>query len=404
MRVLVTSEFRFLQGPDGGFWTPTMFPHAFWRRYLEVFDGVRILARAAATDEPPAGSRRVDGPGVDFAPLPHYLGPLQYLRRRRRLRRAARAAVPDDAAVILRVGSQIADLVLPMLARQGRPYGLEVVGDPWDVFAPGASTHPLRPLFRRWFAHRLRRQCAGAAATAYVTERTLQERYPPAPGRFTTHYSSIVMPDEAYAPEPRSFGNSGAPRRLVAVGTLAQMYKGFDTLIEAAAILARRGDPVDLVIVGDGRHRKDLEGLARHLRVSDRVDFTGQLAAGSAVREQLDRADLFLLPSRQEGLPRAMIEAMARGLPCLGTRVGGIPELLPPDCLVPPGDAAALAERIGALLADPARLAGLSARNLDVAGRYREEALAGRRREFYAHLRGETERWLRGRAAAGGRR
>ncbi len=403
MIVVVSSEFRFLRGPDGGYWTPTMFPHAFWQRYLSVFDGVRILARAAEGDQPPAGSRRVDGPGVDFAPLPHYLGPLQYLRRRRPLRRAARAAVPDDAAVILRVGSQIADLVLPVLARQGRPYGLEVGGDPWDAFAPGSSTHPLRPLLRRWFARRLRRQCAGAAATAYVTERTLQERYPPAPGAFTTHYSSIALRPEAFAAAPRRPGDGRRPASLVAVGSLEQMYKGFDVLIAAVARLGP-GRDVRLRILGGGRHRRDLERLARRLRVADRVEFTGQLPAGDPVRDQLDRADLFVLPSRGEGLPRAMIEAMARGLPCLGTRVGGIPELLPPDCLVPPGDAAALAERIGALLADPARLAGLSARNLEVAGRYRQDALAGRRREFYAHLRSETERWLRGRATAGGRR
>ena len=51
--------------------------------------------------------------------------------------------------MILRVGSQIADLVLPVLHSRGRPFGLEVVGDPWDAFAPGSSTHPLRPLLEQ---------------------------------------------------------------------------------------------------------------------------------------------------------------------------------------------------------------------------------------------------------------
>ena len=62
----------------------------------------------------------------------------------------------------------------------------------------------------------------------------------------------------------------------------------------------------------------------------DRVRFRGQLTTPVDVRAELDRADLFVLPSRQEGLPRAMIEAMARALPCIGSSVGGIPELLQP--------------------------------------------------------------------------
>ena len=63
---------------------------------------------------------------------------------------------------------------------------------------------------------------------------------------------------------------------------------------------------------------------------------------GHGVTEQLDAADVFVLPSRQEGLPRAMIEAMARSLPCVGSDVGGISELIP-DWVVPPNDPQALA-------------------------------------------------------------
>jgi len=86
-----------------------------------------------------------------------------------------------------------------------------------------------------------------------------------------------------------------------------------------------------------------------------------------------------------------MIEAMARGLPCLGSQVGGIPELLPPENLVPPGDAGALARKIAEVVADSGRLARMSARNLDDATGYREEALTGRRRSFYRHVRELTE-------------
>ena len=122
--------------------------------------------------------------------------------------------------------------------------------------------------------------------------------------------------------------------------------------------------------------------------------FLGQLSAGEAVRALLDAADLFLLPSRTEGLPRAMIEAMARALPCIGSTVGGIPELLAPEDMVPPGDAGALARKIREVVTDPERMCLMSARNLEVAREYRDDLLRERRTAFYRHVRTQTEQWL----------
>jgi glycosyltransferase involved in cell wall biosynthesis len=147
--------------------------------------------------------------------------------------------------------------------------------------------------------------------------------------------------------------------------------------------------------VGDGKHRPELERRAAALGVSERVEFRGQLASGELVRQELDRADLFVLPSRQEGLPRAMIEAMARGLPCIGSTVGGIPELLPESDLVPPDDARRLAHTIRSVVTDPARLARMSERNLEKAREYAPERLARRRGHFYEHVRIRTQEWLK---------
>ena len=69
---------------------------------------------------------------------------------------------------------------------------------------------------------------------------------------------------------------------------------------------------IELVFVGSGGYQPQLEAQAVALGIGTRVQFCGQLVSADAVRAELDRADLFVLPSRQEGLPRAMIEAMAR--------------------------------------------------------------------------------------------
>jgi glycosyltransferase involved in cell wall biosynthesis len=147
-------------------------------------------------------------------------------------------------------------------------------------------------------------------------------------------------------------------------------------------------------MIGDGRHRSELERLARSLSLNGAVKFLGELPAGIAVRSELDNATLMVLPSRTEGLPRVVVEAMARGLPCIATSVGGIPELLHPDDLVPPNNPQALADKIQEAIRDPSRLSQMSARNLEKAQEFRPEALEKKRTEFYTFLRDVTKAWL----------
>lgn len=395
MDLVVALEHRYERTSDGKVWTQTMFAHNFWVRYLEVFDQVRVVARVREVLAVPSDWKRADGEGVSFAAVPYYIGPWQYLLRAKQVQRAAVNAVGASDAVIMRVSSQIGNCIEPLLRRTGHPYGVEVVSDPYDAFAPGSIKHPLSPFFRWWSPRQLRHQCAGASAATYVTEHALQRRYPPAESAFSTFYSDVELPDSAFVAFPRLPRQGSRTFTLVIVGTLAQLYKAPDVLIDAVAACVLEGLDLKLILVGDGKHRTELEARAATLGLGERVCFRGQLTAGDDVRKQLDQADLFVLPSHQEGLPRAMVEAMARGLPCIGSTVGGIPELLPPEDMVPPGDVAALANKIHEVVTDPERMACMSARNLEKAKEYTEEVLHEQRRAFYCYVRETTEAWLK---------
>lgn len=395
MRVVVTTEMRFTRTPDGTVWANGGPGRSFWDRYLAVFEQVRIVARVADRPRPAAGSLRVDGGPVEVWPVPHYVGPRQYLLRRAAVSASVRAAAADVDAVLLRVPSQVGVALADSRERRRLPYGLEVVGDPYDVFAPGVVRHPLRPLLRWWLSRELRRRCRCADAVAYVTARALQARYPAAPQAVTGSYSSVELPEAAFAPRGRGVDRTSRAETVISVGSLEQMYKGVDTVLAALARLAAQGSCLRFVHIGDGRYRSRLEALAGRLGLADRVTFTGFLTSGEEIRRQLDEADLFVLPSRAEGLPRALVEAMARGLPAVGSTVGGIPELLPADLLVPPDDAAALAATIAALIGDPARMARESASNLVRAREFSIESLDRRRTAFYRLLREITEQQRR---------
>ncbi|MFY1691536.1 glycosyltransferase family 4 protein [Plantactinospora sp. WMMB782] len=389
MRVVVTTESRCLRTPDARVWVHAGPSYPNWSRYLAAFRTVRVVARVRDVPEVPAGASRVDGEGVEVWPVPHYQGPAEYLRRQPAVRRAVTAAAAEDDAVVLRVPSPIGSLLAAARERRGLPYALEVIGDPYDVFAPGTVRHPLRPVLRHLSTRRLRHQCRTAVGAAYVTEQHLQRRYPVREGIVSTHVSSVYLPAEAYVGQPRVVDGPRGDRTIVSVGTLAQLYKGVDTLLTALARLAGPGRP-RLVHLGDGRFRTDLERLAERLGMADRVTFAGVVPTGAAVRRHLDAADLFVMPSRTEGLPQALIEAMARALPAVGTRVGGIPELLAAEDLVPPDDPAALAGAIDRMLADPERMTAASARNLARSRDFSADTLARRRTAFYRAVAAAT--------------
>ena len=393
MNLLVSSTGRFVLTPDGALWAPPSLEYAAWQRYLEVFEPVNLLARALQTAAPPHGWKKASGPGVQPKPLPHFVGAGGMIRALPTLQPLIRAALAEAEAVMLRLPCGIGDQVWYALGAE-RPYGVEVVGDPYEVFAPGAVRHPLRPFLRWWGPRQLRRECAQASAAAYVTAETLQRRYAPGARAFTTHFSSIEIGRPDFVAGPRQIGRDASNFALVTVGSLQQLYKGPDVLIDAVHHSLREGLDLRLVLVGDGKHRPELEARARNLGLDGRVRFVGELPSGPAVREELDRADLFILPSRTEGLPRAMIEAMARGVPCIGTTAGGIPELLRAEDMVLPGNARALAGKIREVLSDPDRRQQMLARNLVTAQSYEREVLRQRRISFYQYLRDHTQAWF----------
>jgi glycosyltransferase involved in cell wall biosynthesis len=381
--ILVTHPAHFVRGPDRCVYAPeTLLGYRFWTRYSTVFNKVTVAARVATASTVPQSVVQADGDGVEFCDLPDYTGPWQYARCRSELRDRLSRAVEQTEACCLRVPCPIAHLVWREMHRRGRPCGLEITGDPKDSLSPGAVRSLVRPLARWCIVRSLRAQCRMADATAYVTRAALQRRYPPAPDAFTTHYSSIELPADAIVAEPRTEFRQA--HRLIYVGTLAVLYKAPDVLIRALA--QTRRPELHLTMVGAGRERPRLEALARTCGLAGQITFTGKLPAGKPVRAALDSADLFVLPSRQEGLPRAMIEAMARSLPCIGSAVGGIPELLAAEDLVPPNRSEALANKITELLDDPDRLARAARRNLETAHEYLADVVEARRNEFYHTL------------------
>ena len=142
---------------------------------------------------------------------------------------------------------------------------------------------------------------------------------------------------------------------IVAVGRLHPV-KGQDVLLHAFRRVRDRIGDARLLIIGEGGLRPELERIAAELGIDDAVEFAGQLSPGD-VRSWYRRAKVFALPSRSEGLPLSLLEAMAAGVPAIATSVGAVPEVLVAGTglIVPPENKSVLGDGLVELLINTQR-------------------------------------------------
>jgi glycosyltransferase involved in cell wall biosynthesis len=172
---------------------------------------------------------------------------------------------------------------------------------------------------------------------------------------------------------------------IVAVGRLVAV-KGFDVAVRALSRLRAAVPSATLLLVGDGPERHALEAQARAEGVAAAVRTTGVV---DDVLPFLAGADVLAAPSRNEGMGRSIVEAMALGLPVVATRVGGIPDVVgegETGRLVPVEDAAALATALIELASDPPLRAKLGDAAMDRAERFSADEANRRMRDVYAAL------------------
>jgi glycosyltransferase involved in cell wall biosynthesis len=365
------------------------FSYPLFRRYLDHFDEVVIFARVRKGDLAEVIlDNEISKDRVKVFELPYYVGFYQFVKTYINLRNAVLRGLDvycvGDTATICRVPGRIGAEVIRILNGRQRAYAIEVVGDPNDVLSKGVMDHPLRPLIRFFSTRSLKRIARNAPVALYVTQVKLQERYPCKNKSFGA--SDVLMADECYISQPKETV-IGVKLKLICIGSLEQMYKAPDVMIKAVDILVKWGLNVSLQWIGNGIYFSEMIQLVSKLGLSQHITFVGKLPAGAEVRESLDRSDIFVMPSRTEGLPRAMVEAMARGLPCVGTRICGIQELLPENCLVDINNAPQLADKIRSLALNPDLRKSLSELNLKKSKEYHESILGSERKKFFDTLK-----------------
>jgi len=376
MRAAFFHDHRFGRDAAGRYFSNGNLPYAVLARYLRHFDRLVVVGRVEPAG--PDTTTLASGEGVELDCVESWrwllFGPAV-------IRHVRRVLAGVDAAIV-RLPSSIGFVASREAERTGKPWMAEVVGSAWDALWHHGA---LRAKAAAWPMDRLtRHHVARAPFALYVSEAFLQRRYP-CPGETVACSDVLIEPPRGEVLERRLARiealRGGRPPALGIVGSLDVEYKGHQTALQALALLRAWGVPGTLRCLGGGDPRR-WRRRAALLGVAERVEFTGILPGGAAVREWMDGVDLLLVPSLQEGLPRALVEAMSRALPAVGARVGGIPELLEEEWIHPPHDHRGLARRIRRLVDDPERLAAAARRNWETSRRYAPDVLDERRAAF----------------------
>lgn len=381
-RAIVTIEFRFYMDKQGNIYTDSVFGDEFWERYLQVFDFVTIVARAKKIDVVDTKLKMLTNKRLDFFALPHYVGPIEMLTQLWKLREKLKLLASIEGVFILRVPSFISIQLYKLLLTQRRPFILEVVGDPLSVFSSN-SFGVVANLYRKYFTEHQRKQCLSALGVSYVTESTLQKIYPASESAITSHYSSIELPDSFFSDETYIPPTNNSIS-LVFVGSLAVHYKGLGILLESLKNIMMEGYKFELKVIGHGQHKNYYEEMTHSLGLASCVKFLGFFSDRKKLRDEYTKSNLFVTPAFTEGLPRVVIEAMAVGLPVIGTKVGGIPELVDLEMLFDVNDVNALSNKLKECFENHSLLQKHAERNRKKAENYRLEKLQSRRNVFFS--------------------
>lgn len=382
MNLTFTTEARFYKAKNGKYYAWDISYNAtLFERYLQYYEKIYVVARVFSTEECDE-SFLVDN--VEFLPLKPFHSLTGFFKNSFKNTILLKKYITSSEVVIARGGGYLALQSIHICKIKNIKIGVEVIGDPEEVFVKNVVNHPLTPLFRLIFTQIQKIAIKSANSVLYVTRQKLQNKYPTRKGTFVTHASNVMLKSEDFVCQSKEIVNKEF-YNLISVGSLTQMYKSPDVVIEAVHLLKNEGYNIKLTWLGDGTNLQKLQELVNQLNLQDSISFLGVLSK-EKVKANLDESDIFVLVSRTEGLPRAMVEAMARGLPCIGSNVGGIPELISNEMIIEPNDPKALADKVKFLINNPIFTNKQAALNLNNAKEYAFENLEKNRFDFYKSL------------------
>lgn len=319
----------------------------------------------------------LEHPAFAFIEVPNFKSMTSYFNKQEATS-IIKKAVDTHDIMVLRLPSAIGVIAFEYARSINKPILIEVVSCVYDAL----WNYDWRgKLLARYKMKLYQNILLKATHAIYVTNEFLQSRYPTT-GK-SIGCSDVILQDSDTSIYEQRLHKIRTASKLLTIGTVAALdvkYKGQADVIKVIAKLKKKQVNIRYKLVGQGNPTRLLK-LITQLGVGDLVEIIGPLSQND-VFTFIDTLDLYIQPSKQEGLPRAVVEAMSRACPVLGSHIAGIPELISKDALFEAGNLNAI-ERL-LLQINTVLLEKLAQENFTKASEFKKELLNMRRTQFYA--------------------
>ena len=370
---------------EGKMYTGPGFSNDMFRGYRRYCDSLTILCSLAENYSKEEASRLnpLDLSILNVATVPDLYRPHKNFfnpRMRHEAAQVIESEVKKADRVVIRVAWNFYSAhAYKMCRKYNKQFSINLVGFELEGNWYHSFYGQLLAPYREYMTKRL---MANVPYAIYVTNRELQKRYP-TKGKYIgcSDVELHALDDSVLQKRLQNEGN----KDKIIFGTAAFLHvkwKGQKYVIQALAELKSRGITnveYHLAGLGDGSR---LEETARKFGVEDQVKIQGAYSADK-IFDWYDHLDVYIQPSFQEGLCRAMVEAMSRALPVVSSDVGGNPELTASDLMFKAGNVKQIADIMEKMIRDPERRKAEAQRSFTVAHDYEKEKLYARRDKFF---------------------
>lgn len=296
--------------------------------------------------------------------------------------------VRNSDIVIGFVPSSVCDIAQSYAQKYGKKFMSVVIASAWDILWYHSLTGKIMAPISHFCTSRTIRK---SDYVVYVTDEYLQRKYPT--NGTAIGISDVIVPeptDSMIADRISRFRNKADRRKLsvATIGAVDVKYKAQDDVIKAISLLRSKGYDIEYTLIGGGE-----QGRLKKVAVScgvplEKIHFLGAVPH-EEIYQLLDNFDIYIQPSRTEGLPRSVVEAMSRGLVAICSDVGGMPELVDSKCIYKAGNVRELAEKIMYLTDSEDIFVEISKQNFKRASDFQEEVLSNKRSRFLDMIKKE---------------
>lgn len=336
MKVLFVHDHKIRKVNDR-YYSPGGLPQKVLMRYVNAFGPLTLLTRIYEEKEGKNTYSLIDHPDIGFVNF------------REKPFSTTRSQVRNSDFIIARVPSVSGFLAIEFCRLMRKKYLIEVVGDPYTSYKYSGklSGYPMAVFASLFMKTAVRR----APFVSYVSRRFLQERFPAKGDSIGIPDIFLDVPSEMIL-QKRLNRIAAMDRRapvLGLIGSLDVNYRGQKTALNTVKYLENYDIYASVRFLGSGDPARWAE-YADRLGIGDRVMFDGVLPAGEKVFEWMDQIDILIMPAKQETLGRAIIEAMSRGCPVIGSTETAIGEQIGSDCLAMSDDYIAFSSMIARMM------------------------------------------------------